>query len=102
MLEHGKDGGENRIWKQVDGNFAISKIGLILNSSIKCVIYSCFGSSFRKEVLKLLCCGRYVGVNKVHPSTNATSLHVSVSTNLVSRPHSDSISVVKEVSVVGQ
>ena len=41
------------IWKFVDGNFALSKIGLVLNSAINSIIYCCCGSNFRKELKKM-------------------------------------------------
>ncbi|XP_057316816.1 galanin receptor 2a-like [Hydractinia symbiolongicarpus] len=54
MLQYGKE--SRRVWKIVDGNFALSKIGLVLNSSINTLIYSVIGTRFRNEVRRLFCC----------------------------------------------
>ena len=45
-------------WKFVDGNYALSRFGLVLNSAINSFIYCCCGSNFRKEFKKMfaLCC----------------------------------------------
>ena len=51
MLKFGQELDSHlEIWKFVDGNFALSKIGLVLNSAINSFIYCCCGSNFRKEL----------------------------------------------------
>ena len=38
------------VWYRVDKSFAFGKLGVVINSSINCVFYCFFGSSFRKEL----------------------------------------------------
>ena len=54
MLKFGQERDSHlEIWKSVDGNFALSKIGLVLNSAINSFTYCCSGSNFRKEFKKM-------------------------------------------------
>ena len=78
MLKFGQELDSHlEIWKFVDGNFALSKIGLVLNSAINSFIYCCCGSNFRKELKNMfsLCftsCKRR-NTNKYTPSATKNS-----------------------------
>ena len=79
MLEHGKlNGEETYVWRLVDKSFAVAKLGVIVNSSINCLLYCITGSIFRMEIKKLFkklksclfsCC----------PRKNSSSLNLSSS-----------------------
>jgi len=56
-------------WDAVDQSFAVAKLGVVINSSINFILYSCSGSVFRKELFAMF--GKEVGIKyKSNSSTN--------------------------------
>ena len=80
MLEHGKlNGKETDVWRLVDKSFAIAKLGVILNSSINCLLYCLTGSIFRMEIKKLFKRLKSCMFSSCCPRRNSSSLNLSSS-----------------------
>ena len=80
MLEHGKlNGKETDVWRLVDKSFAIAKLGVILNSSINCLLYCLTGSFFRMEIKKLFKRLKSCMFSSCCPRRNSSSLNLSSS-----------------------
>ena len=44
-------------WMKIDSLYGFAKIGMVINSSINCLLYCVTGSMFKKELAKLFGCG---------------------------------------------
>lgn len=54
MLRVGFDNKVDRsMWVNIDKSFALAKLGVVINSSINFLLYSCTGSVFRKELISM-------------------------------------------------
>ena len=54
MLKVGFDNKVDRsMWIRIDKSFALAKLGVVINSSINFLLYSCTGSIFRKELISM-------------------------------------------------
>ncbi|XP_065064034.1 neuromedin-K receptor-like [Rhopilema esculentum] len=53
MLQFGKEEGSHQ-WTFVQETYAFAKLGVVLNSSINCMLYCFSGSTFRKELRRLV------------------------------------------------
>ena len=80
MLEHGKlNGEETDVWRLVDKSFAVAKLGVIVNSSINCLLYCITGSIFRMEIKKLFKRLKSCVFSSCCPRKNSSSLNLSSS-----------------------
>ena len=55
MQGYGKGENHSRTWETVDKNFAFGKMGVIINSSLNCLLYCMTGSMFKKELVRMFC-----------------------------------------------
>jgi len=54
QLGYHQDDPDQTIWNMVDMSFAFAKLGIIIHSSINCLLYYVSGPTFRREVSKFL------------------------------------------------
>jgi len=53
LLGYHQDDPDKTIWNMVDASYAVSRLGIIIHSSINCPLYYVSGPIFRREVSKL-------------------------------------------------
>jgi len=53
LLGYHQDDPDKTIWNMVDASYAVSRLGIIIHSSINCPLYYVSGPIFRREVTKL-------------------------------------------------
>lgn len=68
----GYDGRNGPRWNKVDQSFAMAKLGVVINSSINFILYSCSGSIFRKELFAMFGEDRQQGYKPETSTSTAT------------------------------